>query len=119
AEDGIRDRNVTGVQTCALPISGEGPCTLLETGLGRQSVLPAHGTFDGQLDIGIGLLRRFVVLPLGGGSGLVFLPLRDGSGFVGLGCRFGLVGLRFRRTYFGGLVAVGRDKPANGCESGE
>src|SRR5207249_8375490 len=27
AEDGIRDRNVTGVQTCALPISGakEGP----------------------------------------------------------------------------------------------
>src|SRR5699024_11281510 len=26
AEDGIRDRNVTGVQTCALPISG-GPAT--------------------------------------------------------------------------------------------
>src|SRR5699024_11480338 len=24
AEDGIRDRNVTGVQTCALPISGPG-----------------------------------------------------------------------------------------------
>src|SRR5699024_11581767 len=24
AEDGIRDRNVTGVQTCALPISGIG-----------------------------------------------------------------------------------------------
>src|SRR5699024_11843993 len=24
AEDGIRDRNVTGVQTCALPISGGG-----------------------------------------------------------------------------------------------
>src|SRR5699024_3084084 len=24
AEDGIRDRNVTGVQTCALPISGTG-----------------------------------------------------------------------------------------------
>src|SRR5699024_11895811 len=24
AEDGIRDRNVTGVQTCALPISGKG-----------------------------------------------------------------------------------------------
>src|SRR5699024_10437655 len=23
AEDGIRDRNVTGVQTCALPISGD------------------------------------------------------------------------------------------------
>src|SRR5699024_11825197 len=25
AEDGIRDRNVTGVQTCALPISGSWP----------------------------------------------------------------------------------------------
>src|SRR5438067_2642891 len=25
AEDGIRDRNVTGVQTCALPISSEAP----------------------------------------------------------------------------------------------
>src|SRR5699024_12037600 len=25
AEDGIRDRNVTGVQTCALPISGGEP----------------------------------------------------------------------------------------------
>src|SRR5437868_12593082 len=30
AEDGIRDRNVTGVQTCALPISvsSAGPCSL-------------------------------------------------------------------------------------------
>src|SRR5207249_7013959 len=26
AEDGIRDRNVTGVQTCALPISGNPHC---------------------------------------------------------------------------------------------
>src|SRR5699024_10081216 len=28
AEDGIRDRNVTGVQTCALPISGRGALTM-------------------------------------------------------------------------------------------
>src|SRR5437868_7456562 len=28
AEDGIRDRNVTGVQTCALPISSSAPPTL-------------------------------------------------------------------------------------------
>src|SRR5437868_14435315 len=27
AEDGIRDRNVTGVQTCALPISNAGAAT--------------------------------------------------------------------------------------------
>src|SRR5699024_12145752 len=29
AEDGIRDRNVTGVQTCALPIL-EAPCSMVE-----------------------------------------------------------------------------------------
>src|SRR5699024_11283518 len=28
AEDGIRDRNVTGVQTCALPISRCGPASV-------------------------------------------------------------------------------------------
>src|SRR5437868_11881030 len=28
AEDGIRDRNVTGVQTCALPISLIGSCAI-------------------------------------------------------------------------------------------
>src|SRR5207249_6397711 len=28
AEDGIRARNVTGVQTCALPIGGGGTCSL-------------------------------------------------------------------------------------------
>src|SRR5690625_5456265 len=29
AEDGIRDGHVTGVQTCALPISGAAPCVAL------------------------------------------------------------------------------------------
>src|SRR5207249_9157164 len=33
AEDGIRDRNVTGVQTCALPIYQGGPCIELECSL--------------------------------------------------------------------------------------
>src|SRR5688500_20080628 len=28
AEDGIRDYKVTGVQTCALPISSQPPCTI-------------------------------------------------------------------------------------------
>src|SRR5699024_11239270 len=32
AEDGIRDRNVTGVQTCALPILGVGEVGYLITG---------------------------------------------------------------------------------------
>src|SRR5207249_6329729 len=38
AEDGIRDRNVTGVQTCALPISNAPK--------GGDVRLPAIGTFD-------------------------------------------------------------------------
>src|SRR5437868_8795159 len=37
AEDGIRDRNVTGVQTCALPILNG--CTI--PGSGYASVLPS------------------------------------------------------------------------------
>src|SRR5256884_4477778 len=43
AEDGIRDVAVTGVQTCALPISSSGPCTpgaatqLVKTGGDAQS----------------------------------------------------------------------------------
>src|SRR5699024_11350689 len=39
AEDGIRDRNVTGVQTCALPISVPGE--LLRAGDGAAGVLVA------------------------------------------------------------------------------
>src|SRR5207249_7734830 len=46
AEDGIRDRNVTGVQTCALPISmwdpdwpdGQRPCDLARKRLGRIAI---------------------------------------------------------------------------------
>src|SRR5699024_11541341 len=38
AEDGIRDRNVTGVQTCALPISAEDRTSLL-SGLAHDPVL--------------------------------------------------------------------------------
>src|SRR5437762_12053392 len=33
AEDGIRDTSVTGVQTCALPISMYGTSTLIEAGI--------------------------------------------------------------------------------------
>src|SRR5699024_688611 len=53
AEDGIRDRNVTGVQTCALPISGD-------SGSGKSTLLSAlagvlggddEGTLRGELTI--------------------------------------------------------------------
>src|SRR5699024_11938981 len=43
AEDGIRDRNVTGVQTCALPISKGQQRTL---GIEHPS-----GTFDALVDL--------------------------------------------------------------------
>src|SRR5207249_7485374 len=42
AEDGIRDRNVTGVQTCALPIYAASQFDILGLGLGRQGVDDRH-----------------------------------------------------------------------------
>src|SRR5699024_71096 len=58
AEDGIRDRNVTGVQTCALPISGgEGGATLINDKalIERAEIIREKGTnrsqfFRGQVD---------------------------------------------------------------------
>src|SRR2546426_7184964 len=43
AEDGIRDYKVTGVQTCALPISGAAE-VLGDYGAGPNHVLPTGGT---------------------------------------------------------------------------
>src|SRR5207249_9520203 len=40
AEDGIRDRNVTGVQTCALPISSPHP---FEGSVGRRPLASGSG----------------------------------------------------------------------------
>src|SRR5699024_11957847 len=40
AEDGIRDRNVTGVQTCALPI-----CTYIKIGAGVRHAEIEDGTY--------------------------------------------------------------------------
>src|SRR5699024_11362455 len=49
AEDGIRDRNVTGVQTCALPISPFGYGRIVEekdaTDLEREIKEVSSGTF--------------------------------------------------------------------------
>src|SRR5699024_11615228 len=39
AEDGIRDRNVTGVQTCAIPISRTG---MIRARTGRAPIARAH-----------------------------------------------------------------------------
>src|SRR3712207_7888354 len=56
AEDGIRDIGVTGVQTCALPISGRDG---INTGWFKQGawhVLVANNTIDKVGDDGIALL---------------------------------------------------------------
>src|SRR5699024_11230710 len=52
AEDGIRDRNVTGVQTCALPISIELPMP----GLGQRTRLSGPSGMDPPELRGIGPL---------------------------------------------------------------
>src|SRR5438067_6854355 len=48
AEDGIRDRNVTGVQTCALPISSPRPGDLANRA--DRTSLPARGGARSQHD---------------------------------------------------------------------
>src|SRR5699024_11558751 len=49
AEDGIRDRNVTGVQTCALPIcNGAGDVGALAGGLQGGDLVVPHGDHDGR-----------------------------------------------------------------------
>src|SRR5215813_15121454 len=40
AEDGIRDADVTGVQTCALPISAHGKVAVLVFGFTKASKVP-------------------------------------------------------------------------------
>src|SRR5699024_12178956 len=45
AEDGIRDRNVTGVQTCALPISNKWPWTSAHIRSGTALVRMSIGRF--------------------------------------------------------------------------
>src|SRR5690606_40294326 len=50
AEDGIRDFHVTGVQTCALPISQDPPCRFVIFGvtgdLSRRKLLPSLYDLD-------------------------------------------------------------------------
>src|SRR5699024_11668055 len=55
-EDGIRDRNVTGVQTCALPIF---PARATDTGPGRSKPRP-----NASMAIGGGLVVLIVGLAL-------------------------------------------------------
>src|SRR5699024_11712314 len=55
AEDGIRDRNVTGVQTCALPI-------LLLHQLGRNHKL--HHTLEPCLRLSHGQLMAYPLIPV-------------------------------------------------------
>src|SRR5699024_6396547 len=69
AEDGIRDRNVTGVQTCALPISGHDDVDMV--------------SFTGSVRGGSAVSRtaattvKRVALELGGKSPNVILPDAD------------------------------------------
>src|SRR5699024_11850987 len=62
AEDGIRDRNVTGVQTCALPISGVSNTKPSESISHDQNLSDPMIVFSGltnaQLDYALSSIRR-------------------------------------------------------------
>src|SRR5207249_7259692 len=98
AEDGIRDRNVTGVQTCALPICqrlariGEGVIdeVLLLAALGHAD-LDLAAALDAQ-----GLGQQRALLDLVGDEDCARARLRSEERRVGKGCRWwgGAAGLR-------------------------
>src|SRR5699024_5895721 len=58
AEDGIRDRNVTGVQTCALPISLGSLCT--DTWTDNETQKQRERTYMRGLQVGIDMNRYIV-----------------------------------------------------------
>src|SRR5207248_4450385 len=66
-EDGIRDRTVTGVQTCALPIFG-----------GELSVEPGAIEF-GDVPIGVTATQRLTIRNHGAGSVALFAPRLEGA----------------------------------------
>src|SRR5438067_5962444 len=85
AEDGIRDRNVTGVQTCALPISG-GMFNILAPSVQSMFLLGASGAAP---IFGYG--RWWTVLSAGWLHGsllhIVFNMMRSEERRVGKECR--------------------------------
>src|SRR5205823_12193233 len=99
AEDGIRDKLVTGVQTCALPICYFGP-TLISSGiisltgnasLSSSSAVTVNGTLDlGGLNDTIASLSGTGNVTLGSGT----LTVRSEERRVGKEGRTGGVGSR-------------------------
>src|SRR5437868_9884147 len=75
AEDGIRDRNVTGVQTCALPIYRLAPAAIL------LSISPRAACLAAPLPPCLG--RRSGALP--GAAVRITMSERDGPGFAPFG----------------------------------
>src|SRR5699024_11354962 len=76
AGDGIRDRNVTGVQTCALPIFGAG-AQEFGAGEGARGVPAGGGRHLGEAD---GRVRAGRDLVLGGGAERIAGGTGGGSG---------------------------------------
>src|SRR5207249_9425506 len=91
AEDGIRDRNVTGVQTCALPIllALPAPMAVLNAGIGGNRVLT-----EGAFQAGVNAVARFDrdVLQQSGVTHVIVLEgindIRSEERRVGKGCRY-------------------------------
>src|SRR5437868_8823684 len=85
AEDGIRDRNVTGVQTCALPISFPSAVAFVQTQI-------EAGAFDG------GVARCRATTRKGKPCQRTPLPERSEERRVGKECRSAGGGEREKKT---------------------
>src|SRR5699024_11902838 len=107
AEDGIRDRNVTGVQTCALPIlskTAKRPCDVLAP-RGRfcwQEPLPVRSE---AVEVVRGVVALGAVAALGGSGGQHLQQLAE---LLGVGAVVVLVGFAVHRAAGadGGQLAV-------------
>src|SRR5699024_11390309 len=83
AEDGIRDRNVTGVQTCALPISGATGYLVVHTlvsGLATGGLRMRAGCTLGEVeDLARGMATKTAAfgLPVGGAKGGIDFDPKD------------------------------------------
>src|SRR5205809_6512628 len=93
AEDGIRDVAVTGVQTCALPISAQWH---------PQPARPPGGVHYGWIIVAILVVVQVIGSAISQSAGVMVAPLRDSHGAFGWG--IGTIGALLAVYYLVGAL---------------